>query len=466
MTTIEQLTDNTDTIAAISTPHGTGGIAVIRVSGDKAIEITDKIWQGKPLATCTTHTVHLGMIKDKDGNDLDQTVATVYRAPHSYTGQNTVELAVHGSPYIQQETLQSLVQAGARLAMPGEYTRRAFTAGRLDLTQAEAVADIISSQSRAAHRMAISQLKGTFARDLDTLRDELLELVSLLELELDFSEEDVEFADRDALRHKTLAIHSHLKTLADSYHTGNAIKNGIPITIAGPTNAGKSSLLNALTRDDRAIVSDIHGTTRDTIEETMDIEGYTFRFIDTAGLRNTADPIEQLGIERSHKAIRKAHIIILLIDATDPQTGIDYANSVKKELAPHQTVITILNKTDIATPTVPESDISMTTHDSSQVDSLRRHLAAIMDTQTHRNTTHAHSETRETITITNQRQAIALQQATEAAASLLEAMDHGLPADLLAQDARAIISTLSEITGQITTTDILSHIFAHFCIGK
>lgn len=282
-----------DTICAVSTPAGTGGIAVARVSGPQAICIADRLWRGRRLTEATSHTAHYGSLTDLDGRTIDDCVATVFRAPRSFTGEDVVEFSIHGSIFVQKETINALVAAGARLAERGEFTRRAFASGKMDLAQAEGVADLIASRSRAAHDMAIKQMKGGFSKRLSQLHDTLLELASLLELELDFSEEDVEFASRGKLMAQAVEMRDEIKRLAASFDSGNAIKEGIPVAIVGPTNVGKSSLLNALVGDERAIVSDIHGTTRDLIEDTVNIGDYTFRFIDTAGLRDTSDRIEQ-----------------------------------------------------------------------------------------------------------------------------------------------------------------------------
>lgn len=291
-----------DTICAISTPPGVGGIAVIRISGPQAIAVADRVWHGKSLSETAGHTARFGRITDpsRGGEMLDEAVATVFRAPASFTGEDVVELSVHGSRYVQRRLLEMLTGNGARLAEAGEFTRRAFANGKMDLAQAEAVADVIASNSRASHRLAASQMKGCFSRRLEELRDKLLDLASLLELELDFSEEEVEFASRERLREIATEIHSEVSRLEKSFSAGSAIKDGIPVAIVGPTNAGKSSLLNLLLGEDRAIVSDIHGTTRDTIEDTLEIGDYLFRFIDTAGLRDTSDPIEALEIGRAH----------------------------------------------------------------------------------------------------------------------------------------------------------------------
>lgn len=448
--------DPNSTIAAISSPPGVGGIATIRVSGSDAISIADKIWRGKSLGEAQTHTAHLGMVLDSSEEELDQAVATVFRAPKSFTGEDTVEFSVHGSIYVQKEILASLIRAGARLANPGEFTRRAYISGKLSLTEAEAVADIIDSDSRAAHRLAMNQLKGGFDRKIASLRDELLQLISLLELELDFSEEDVTFADRNILRQNALAIKDHISNLLDSFVNGNAIKTGVPVAIIGPTNVGKSSLLNALVEDDRAIVSDIHGTTRDTVEETAAIGPYKFRFIDTAGIRNTSDPIEKMGIERSKAAINKAHIIINLIDSTAQEEGLHYADCVKSILQPHQTQIVVYNKSDLCR--IPGA-LSISAKTLEGIDCLRKTMITIMDK---RNVVGSNDD----IIVTNQRHAESLERALNAAVRTLEAMDRSIPSDLVAQDARAIINHLSEVTGHITNDEVLGNIFSRFCIGK
>lgn len=454
--------DESSTIAAISTPAGVGGIAVVRISGPDALQIANKIWKGRPLHDLEPRTVHLGYVHDTNGEVLDESLVTVFRAPNSYTGQDTVEFAIHGSTYIQREILAALIAAGARTALPGEYTRRAFTSGRLHLTQAEAVADIIACDSRAAHRLAVSQLKGTFARRIDELHDKLLHLVTMLELELDFAEEDVNFADRSEIESRVIEIQKHIKRLLATFRIGNAIKNGIPVAIVGPTNVGKSSLLNVLVENDRAIVSDIHGTTRDTIEDTAYIGDFLFRFIDTAGLRATDDPIEQMGIHRSLKAIRTAQIVLNMIDLSDIEFGKEYALKIKDCLHEGQTQIVIANKSDTFDgKNLPEikDAIAISTKTGEGIDNLRKALSdAIINDALRGNDVD--------IIVTNQRHAEALQRALDATTKMLDAMHAGLPTDLIAQDARAITDALAEITGRITSSDILSNIFSRFCIGK
>ena len=481
-----QLTN--DTICAISTPPGVGGIAVIRISGPQAIEIAERIWSGTPLTQAKARTLHTGMITDpaNNGEMLDQAVAAIFHAPASFTGEDTVELSVHGSRYVQQRLLEILCNNGCRLARPGEFTRRAFANGKIDLAQAEAIADVIASESRAAHRLAASQMKGQFSARLNRLRDKLLEIASLLELELDFSEEEVEFASRSRLTALAQDLHSELTRLADSFAAGNAIKQGIPVAIIGPTNAGKSSLLNLILGQQRAIVSDIHGTTRDTIEDTLAIGDYTFRFIDTAGLRDTDDPIENLGIKRTHQAAARAAITILVVDATRPlpspadlalpadsDTDSDADSDSNANAGSHtagdtRPVILLLNKTDLpgaittlptplpyrATDIIPISAHTGEGHDT-LLQQLNKHAKALSG-----------DNTQDTILVTNLRHAQALQAAADTTAALLAGLSANIPGDLLAQDLRATIHHLSTITGTLTTPDILASIFSRFCIGK
>lgn len=473
-----------DTICAISTPPGVGGIAVIRISGPQALETADRIWRGAPLAQAEARTLHTGHIVDpaNNGEMLDQAVAAIFHDPASFTGEDTVELSVHGSRYVQQRLLEILCDNGCRLAQPGEFTRRAFANGKIDLAQAEAIADVIASESRAAHRLAASQMKGQFSARLNRLRDKLLEIASLLELELDFSEEEVEFASRSRLTALAQDLHSELTRLADSFAAGNAIKQGIPVAIIGPTNAGKSSLLNLILGQQRAIVSDIHGTTRDTIEDTLAIGDYTFRFIDTAGLRHTDDPIENLGIKRTRQAAANAAITLLVVDATRPlpspadlalpadsdtdsDSNADAGSHTAEDTRP---VILLLNKTDLpgaittlptplpyrATDIIPISAHTGEGHDT-LLQQLKKHAKALSG-----------DNTQGTILVTNLRHAQALQAAAETTAALLAGLSANIPGDLLAQDLRATIHHLSTITGTLTTPDILTTIFSHFCIGK
>lgn len=452
-----------DTICAISTPPGVGGIAVARVSGPKALEVVQKIWKGKPLDAMKSHSAHLGTILDSQGNTLDQGVATLFLAPASFTGEDVLELSVHGSRFVQRELLNALMAAGARLAEPGEFTRRAFVNGKFDLAQAEAVADVIASDSRAAHRIAINQMRGGYSRTLESLREKLLELASLLELELDFSEEVVEFASRQHLLALAQAIHSEVTRLQKSFAQGTAIKQGIPVAIVGATNAGKSSLLNALLGDDRAIVSNIHGTTRDVVEDTLEIGDYQFRFMDTAGLRSTDDTIEKIGIERSLKAISKASIVINVADPADPAAESIY-QQVSRTVEPEATqLIFVTNKADLyplATLSfIPaeQTQISLSCATSEGLDTLRHALeeaARRIDGDS------------SNILVTNARHAEILANAEQSTRRIIQGLDSNLSGDLIAQDVRETIHHLGTISGTITTTQILTTIFSRFCIGK
>jgi len=509
--------DNSSTICAISTPPGVGGIAVARVSGPDAFHIVQQIWKGKNIADMKSHTAHLGTILDNENNPLDQALITIFRAPNSFTGQDTVEISVHGSTYIQQTLIQSLVAAGATPAGPGEFTRRAFTAGHFDLTQAEAIADLIAASDKAAHRIAIRQMRGQISSHLNDLRQQLIDLAALFELELDFSEEDVTFASRDKLRKTATELHRHLTDLTDTFATGNAIKNGIPTAIIGPTNAGKSSLLNTLLQDDRAIVSDINGTTRDIIEDTLNIGGATLRLMDTAGLRDTDDDIERLGISRSTRAAAHAAITLLVIDPNDTRlTPSQTLSDIRPHINPHSQLIILLNKSDITPTDTIAQAIATLSIQSDSPSKISETLSNNLNTQAHSISEQAHALTKsvdtrvnpedtnlsspiiipistrtqqgipqlkqhltdiikalttqpqnaQDIIITNARHAQALSQAADSIARVIQGIDENIPTDLIAQDLRQTIHHISQITGQITTTQILSTIFSRFCIGK
>ncbi|MBD5234089.1 MAG: tRNA uridine-5-carboxymethylaminomethyl(34) synthesis GTPase MnmE [Bacteroidales bacterium] len=456
-----QIYNPDDTICAIATPLGTGAIAVCRLSGPQAFAIADKVWRGKSLTEAPSHTAHLGNIVDPaDGSILDQAVATTFKAPRSFSGDDTIEFAIHGSRWIQRQLIALLCRCGARPALPGEYTRRAYATGRMDLAEAEAVADLISASSAASHRLAMTQMRGRYSERLNMLRNSLVELASLLELELDFSEEDVEFASRPRLLELANTIHSELDVLARSFDAGRAIKDGIPVAIIGPTNAGKSSLLNALLGDDRAIVSDIHGTTRDIVEDTLEIGPYLFRIKDTAGLRHTDDTIENLGIERSLKAAATATIVLMVID---PEAIPDIT-----EADPSKTIF-VINKSDVSDTEqartailaqYPEAEIhTISAKNGTGLDQLRAALLSRAEAMTA-------SGTAADYTVTNARHAAELRCAADAAAATAAALTTGLPADLIAQDVRATIHHLGAITGHITTPEILQNIFEKFCIGK
>ncbi len=453
-----------DTICAISTPAGVGGIAVCRISGPEAIAIASHRWKGRPLDRVESHTAHFGEVLDADGNPLDQCVATVFRAPRSFTGEDVVEFSVHGSRYVQSALLRSLIAAGSRMAEAGEFTRRAFASGKMDLAEAEAVADVIASESRAAHRIALNQMKGGFSRRLSELRARLVDLVALMELELDFSEEDVEFASRNKLLDIARQIESEVGRLHDSFAAGSAIKNGIPVAIVGDTNAGKSSLLNAILGDDRAIVSNIHGTTRDTIEETVNIGDYQFRFIDTAGIRDTTDTIERIGIERSIEALNRARIILLVCDITVPVNR-QLLDKVAETTAQGTTAFIVANKidagdlsafrktlTDASLPILPIS-----AKNGEGLDTLKMRISEAVA---------AECCAEGDILVTNLRHAEALGAARQSIARVIDGLRASLPGDLVSQDIRETLHHLAIITGEIPSTEILSTIFSRFCIGK
>ena len=450
-------------IAAISTPSGIGGIAVVRVSGPSAISICDKVYRpfkaGNTLASRKTHTLTYGQIIDPEsGEVIDEVVASVFRAPHSFTGEDVIEISCHGSLYIQQRILDVILSVeGIRLAEPGEFTRRAFRSGKMDLSQAEAVADLIAATTAASHRLAMSQMKGSISRKLDGLRLQLLNMTSLLELELDFSEEDVEFADRSQLLSLAHQIDDEVTRLASTFSAGQAIKNGIPVAIIGAPNVGKSTLLNQLLRDDRAIVSPIQGTTRDLIEDTITLGGYLFRFIDTAGIRDTSDQIEAMGIERSLRAAERAHIIILLSEPEVP--FIDF------EPRPDQEVIRIINKSDLAashdeTKSLMSDDspiIHLSALTGEGVAALEQHLIELARPV----------ESQGDIVLTNRRHYEALNTAHDHLLRVSDGLTQQLPGDLVAEDLRAVIDSLNSILGKsITSQDTLNNIFKNFCIGK
>ena len=452
---------HSDTIVALSTPQGVGAIGVIRLSGADAVAIVQRVFKGKDLRQQQSHTLHFGYLM-QDDKVLDEVVVSLFLAPSSYTKENVVEISCHGSPYIQQKIIELLIDQGARPAKPGEFTLRAFLNGRFDLSQAEAVADLIASDSQAAHQIAMQQMRGGISQKLKELRTALIEFAALIELELDFGEEDVEFADRSKLHTLLHQIVSELNTLIQSFQYGNAIKNGIQVAIVGKPNAGKSTLLNALLREERAIVSDIAGTTRDTIEETLTIDGLLFRFIDTAGLRETGDVIEKIGVEKSHEKIRQADIVIFLYDHCE-----ETAEQLQSELSiipPDKKCIIAANKTDICPErTVPATlngiavvALSAKKHDG--LETLKKELTGmVLDGNVSANNT----------IITNQRHYESLQQSLKAVQEVITKLHDQIPADLVAQDIRVALRHLGNITGEIDTDkDILATIFSKFCIGK
>jgi len=457
-----------ETICAIATATG-GALGIVRVSGNNAIAYTDHVFKlasGKELSECKPYTLHFGRIMD-GVEVVDEVLVSLCRAPHSYTGEDTTEITCHGSPYILQRVLQLLITAGCRMARPGEYTQRAFLNGKMDLSQAEAVADLIASTSASTHRLAMNQMRGGFSKQLADLREKLLQFTSLIELELDFSEEDVEFADRTQLRQLAQEISKVLQRLANSFSVGNAIKNGIPVAIIGETNSGKSTLLNALLNEERAIVSDIQGTTRDVIEDTINLEGVTFRFIDTAGIRDTTDRIESMGIQRTFEKMDQAEIILWMVDATQ---AIEQTDRLDKQIAAHtegKQLILVLNKCDLLTDEYqsalaplleryPHHLFISAKHDR-HIDNLQQLLIQAA---------HLPSVTQNDVIVTNARHYEALTAALTAIDRVRQGLDSNLSGDFIAQDIRECIFHLSDIAGEVTTDDVLHNIFKHFCIGK
>lgn len=500
-----------DTICARATASGFGAIAVIRVSGPEAFAVVDRCFRsmdGVSVADTPGWRVKFGQFFDHD-ELLDEVVVTVFRAPRSYTGEDSVEISCHGSEYIVQRILQTLMASGARLAEGGEFTRRAFLNGKMDLAQAEAVADVIASETSAAHRVAMQQMRGGFSDELGRMRTDLLQLVSLMELELDFSEEEVEFADRTQLVATVQDLASHVRMLIKSFALGNVIKNGVPVAIAGATNTGKSTLLNALLGEERAIVSSIHGTTRDTIEETLNIDGITFRFIDTAGIRNTTETIEIIGIERTYTKIQQASLVLMVLDAERPEYFEEGLQTLASRIDPtHQQVIILLNKVDAldgilsassvagnsrafsvaGNPAETTSDTSAAMVDGTLATYLERirlaaeqagiqplrilpiaakqkkGIAELCDLLSYSQTSLRH--TTDATLVTNLRHYEALQEASQALDRVQEGLELSIPTDLVAQDIREAIHYIGTITGSITTDEVLGNIFGKFCIGK
>ena len=461
-----------DTIVALATPSGSGAIAIIRLSGGDALQFAEaqfKSVSGKRLVKQKTHTIHLGHIMDGH-KTIDEVLISIFKNPNSYTGEDVVEISCHGSKYIQQEIIQLFLRKGCRMAKPGEFTLRAFLNGKLDLSQAEAVADLITSDNEASHQIAMQQMRGGFSSEIAKLREELLNFASLIELELDFAEEDVEFADRTQFKDLVERISFVLKRLIDSFAVGNVIKNGIPVAIVGEPNVGKSTLLNALLNEERAIVSEIAGTTRDTVEDEISIGGMGFRFIDTAGIRETQDIVENIGIKKTFEKIDQAHVVIYLFDASD---YIKDSNKFQVEIEkiknkyPQKPLIIIANKID----KLSEEDIQqLTTHNSQLttlqllsaktgigVEELKDKLLSFVNTGALKNN--------DTI-VTNSRHYDSLQKALEEIIKVKQGLDSGLSGDLLAIDIRQALYYFGEITGQVTNDDLLGNIFANFCIGK
>ena len=449
-----------DTICALATPAG-GAIGIIRVSGDKAIRITDELFKAKNkkhLSDAKGNTLHYGEFCDVKQQPIDEVVISVYKAPHSYTGEDSTEISCHGSAYILKRVMQALIDKGCRSAQPGEYTQRAYLNGKMDLSQAEAVADLVSASNKASHQLALSQIRGHFSDELSQLRDMLLHITSLLELELDFSDhEELEFADRKELKNLAETIHQRIAALTKSFETGKAVKEGVPVAIVGKTNVGKSTLLNCLLHEEKAIVSDIHGTTRDVIEDTTEINGITFRFIDTAGIRRTDNTIEQMGIERTYMKLNEAAIILWIVDQTPTKEEFRQMQ-IRTE---GKQLIMVHNKADLNPPhsrATPPTDIAISAKYQQNIQALERLIFQAA---------HLPEINENSVILTNARHYEALTRADEMIIRVIEALNTGVSGDLISEDLRVCLSQLAEITGgQITPNEVLGNIFKHFCIGK
>jgi len=454
-------TGHTETIVALATPSGSGAIAVIRLSGPQAITIVNESFKGKDLTQQTSHTIHFGTIRDDDGLILDEVLVSLFIAPHSYTKENVVEISTHGSRYIIESIIKLLIKKGARAAKAGEFTLRAFLNGGMDLSQAEAVADLIASDSAASHQVAMQQMRGGFSNELRALREQLIHFASLIELELDFSEEDVEFANRLQLKTLILQINDILQKLIRSFEQGNVLKNGVPVVIAGKPNVGKSTLLNALLNEERAIVSDIAGTTRDIIEDEFNIDGVIFRFIDTAGIRNTEDLIEAEGVARTREKMKQARLIIYLIDPLQDnveEVSIQVADLILLQIP----FVLLVNKKDLLTTEQlaafePLNPVFISAKKREGVETLK---ATLLNQVNLRN---IHTED---VLVTNIRHVEALQKTQDALNNVLYGIDHPVTSDFLAIDIRQALYHLGSITGQVSTDDLLENIFSKFCIGK
>ncbi len=464
-----------DTIVAPATVPGTGAITVIRVSGPEAIAVTGKVvkCKSKSIESSDANTIRYGFVYDESGNAVDEVLVSVFRSPSSYTGEDSTEISCHASSYVASEILRLLCGAGARMAEPGEFTRRAFVNGKMDLAQAEAVADVISSSSSASLRVAMNQLRGGYSSELRSIRSSLVELTSLLELELDFSEEDVEFADRSRLSSLLDEVIGHVSSLASSFRLGNALRNGVPVAIVGAPNSGKSTLLNSLLGDDRAIVSDVPGTTRDTVEETMVVDGILFRFIDTAGLRSSSDEVEKIGILRSYKKLSEASVVLALLDCTAPEEENEtlISDVVSRIDFSAQKLVVLFNKVDILGPNI---NVTLLNNEVSLFDNkyirlyisgktgfglsdLKKELAL---TQKDLSSDFDHA------IVTNSRHFEALNSAASALGRVKSSLSSGLTPDLLAEDLREALHYLGTITGEVTPDEVLGEIFGRFCIGK
>ena len=451
-----------DTIVALATAQGMGAIGVIRLSGKQALSICQQVFKGKNLETQPSHTIHYGHIVDGE-KVIDEVMVSIFRAPKSFTTENVVEIACHGSPFIQDQIQQLLLQHGARLANPGEFTLRAFLNGRIDLSQAEAVADLIASNSAAAHEIALKQMRGGFSNQIKDLRAQLVNFASYIELELDFSEEDVEFADRTKLVELIQFIQAHLRPLIESFKLGNVIKNGVPVAIAGKPNAGKSTLLNTLLNEERAIVSDIAGTTRDTIEEVLNIDGVAFRFIDTAGLRDTADTIEKIGVQRSYEKIKTATVLLYITDAGNIASESDLAEELQSAASFGSPYLVVANKSDLCSDAMrtqlqnTQNVLLVSAKENAGIVDLKQFLSHLILSEKVKTTDH---------TVTNIRHYQALQDAYSSLDQVLQGIDHKITTDLIAFELKNALNYLGQISGEVTNDEILGNIFSKFCIGK
>lgn len=462
----------TTTICAISTAPGVGGIAVIRVSGSESLQIVDKIVrlknQSEKLIDQAGYTVHFGHIIDRKEQVVDEVLLSVFRNPYSFTGEDVVEISCHGSVYIQEKILRLLIHAGAKLAQAGEFSMRAFSNGKMDLSQAEAVADLIASTTASSHRMALNQMRGGFSNELKILREKLLHFVSLIELELDFSEEDVEFADRTQLKLLAEEILAKISALTDSFKTGNVLKNGIPVALVGETNVGKSTLLNYLLNEERAIVSNIHGTTRDSIEDTVNIEGITFRFIDTAGIRKTIDEIENIGIERTYQKIEQSHIVLWLVDTTKVTEHIEWLTERIAQRSEDKKVILVFNKID----KLQDDEHEVIEELFNRFEGERIYISAKKKINTDKlknaliEASGMKSVGTDDVIINNLRHYEALMLAKTDIERVIDGLASNVSSDFLSQDIRSCMHHLGEITGTISTDEVLGSIFSKFCIGK
>jgi len=454
--------DPKDTIVALATPPGIGAIAVIRLSGENAIDICDQHLSGKDLSEQDTHTIHFGSIKDKD-DLIDEVLVNLFKNPRSYTGEDVIEVSCHGSPYIQERIIKLFINSGARMAEPGEFTLRAFLNGKFDLAQAEAVADLIASNTESSHELAIKQMRGAFSNQIKKLREEFIHFASMIELELDFSEEDVEFANRDELQQLITNIQTLITTLISSFELGNVIKNGVPVTIAGKPNVGKSTLLNALVQDDRAIVSEIPGTTRDVIEEHINIDGVLFRFIDTAGIRKTSDQIEKMGVEKAMDHIGKSAITIYLFDVEN-ETSESVRNEIQDLKINQDNLLCVGNKTD----KVNGIDLEKKFQDLDNLLLISAKEKNNMEGLTKALTHHINHDPlkQDRVIVTNVRHYEALENTRKSLDEVLKSLTKNKTGELLAQDIKTALHHLGTITGEVTTEDLLEVIFSRFCIGK